>query len=100
MRRRTRPARRQTPSSCAFACRRQGQVNPAALVERQLDSVDHFLDPCTVLEVALIALVTVEDLVGEVAHQVGVKQRAPRLALMATWRVKAPRDLDLVEFDR
>src|ERR1700687_3758461 len=100
MRRRTRPARPQTPCSWACACRRQGQINPAALVKRQLDRVDHFLDPRTVREAALIALATIENFVDEVAHEVGVKQRAPRLAGMTARRGEALRNLDLVEFDR
>src|SRR5712692_9527992 len=100
MRRRTRPASRGTPGSRAFAACRQGEINPASLVKRQLDRVDDFLDPRAVLEVALIAVATVEDLVDEVTHEIGVKQRAPRLAGMTARRVEALRDLDLVEFDR
>src|SRR6266851_5296682 len=100
MRRRTRPASRGTPGSRAFAACRQGEINPASLVKRQLDRVDDFLDPRAILEVALIALATLDDLVDEVAHEVGVKQRAPRFAGVTTWRVEALWDFDLVEFDR
>ena len=38
--------------------RRERQVDPAALVKRQLDRVDHLLDPGAVLEIALVARVT------------------------------------------
>src|SRR5262249_45815746 len=76
------------------------QRDPAALAERLLHGVDDFLHPSAAARVGFIAIVAAQRLADEAGDQVGVEERAPRLARRAAVRVEARRHLELAELDR
>src|SRR5689334_8956433 len=62
--------------------------HPTALAERQLHGVDQLLHVSGVVEVALILLSFSENLVQEVADQIRVERRPPRLVLRSARRIE------------
>ena len=49
------------------------QIDPTALVEGLFDSIDRFLHPGTIGEIALVARATLDNLVDKVVDQVGIE---------------------------